>query len=75
MACQSCNSERIIDVGAKCSDMFWATLGSEEHNGYVLGHIGIGSGDYVEFSYCADCGHIQGTWPLPENISLKEEDE
>jgi hypothetical protein len=28
--------------------------------------MGIGGGDYVAFSYCLDCGQIQGDFPLPE---------
>ena len=27
-------------------------------------HLGIGGGDYIEFSYCGDCGQIQGDFPL-----------
>lgn len=72
MSCSECLSDRIIDVSAKCSDMCMVSLGTEEHDGYVPGGIGIGGGDYVEFSYCADCGKIEGTWPLPQDISIKE---
>ena len=27
--------------------------------------MGIGGGDYTEFSYCLDCGQIQGRFPVP----------
>jgi hypothetical protein len=66
MACQ-CGSIRIIHAGAKCSDRFWASYGNVQHEGYVPGELGIGSGDYLELSYCADCGHIQGFQPILES--------
>lgn len=66
MKCQRCNSDRIASVSAKCSDLcFWETAGIEK-DGYVPGDVGIGGGDYVELSYCLECGQIQGTWPIPK---------
>ena len=62
MACK-CGSDRIASVTAKCSDCCCVEFGSASHDGYVPGDIGIGGGDYVEFSYCLECGQIQGTWP------------
>lgn len=36
------------------------------YNGYVPDDIGIGEyGDYMRFTYCLDCGQIQGKFPLP----------
>ncbi len=64
--CKRCSSSRVANVGAKCSDMFNATIGLNEYDGYVPCDMGIGGGDYVEFSYCLDCGQIQKTFPLPE---------
>ena len=64
MACQKCNSERIIEVGGKCSDRFHAYIGDKETSGYVDSDLGIGGGDYIEIRYCMDCGQIQGEFPL-----------
>lgn len=75
MTCQRCDSDRIINAQAKCSDMFSASFGSEDYNGYVPDNIGVGSGDYMYLKYCADCGQIQGTWPLPSDLTLNEEEE
>lgn len=36
-----------------------------DHDGEVPENVGIGSGDYLRFSYCLDCGQIQGTFPIP----------
>lgn len=71
MLCQRCESTRVLSVNAKCSDLcsvrFW---GGKEQDGYVPSGFGIGGGDYVEFSYCADCGQIQGVFP-PAKLKTK----
>ena len=56
---------RIISVCGKTSDLCHVTFpdGSEE-DGYVPEDIGIGGGDYIKFSYCADCGKVQGDFPV-----------
>lgn len=65
MGCQKCGSTRIVRAGGKVSDMFGARIGEHDHEGYVPRDLGIGSGDYMELDYCADCGQIQGEFPLP----------
>lgn len=72
MKCQRCQSERVAKAGAKCSDMFSVSLGETEHQGYVPGDLGIGGGDYVEFSYCLDCGQLQGKFPL-ESAAIEKD--
>jgi len=74
MSCKRCNSEREATVDAKCSDLCNLNLGNREIDGYVPSDMGIGGGDYIEFSYCLDCGQIQGEFPLPET-KLEEEEE
>ena len=74
MNCQKCNSQRILSLSAKCSDLCFATLGTEEKDGYVPCDLGIGGGDYVEIQLCLDCGQLQGKFPIKKN-TLKEEDE
>lgn len=67
MTCK-CGSRRIYGVSAKCSDTctFWSKNGpsAQRMEGYVPDDAGIGGGDYIEFSYCLDCGRIQGDFPL-----------
>lgn len=65
---------RIMSVNGKTSDCFSGSLqsnhsleplnGGYDLNDYVPDDIGIGGGDYVEFSYCLDCGMIQGDFPV-----------
>lgn len=41
---------------------------TNEHEGYVPQEFGVGGGDYIEFSFCLECGQIQrgvGGFPLP----------
>jgi hypothetical protein len=44
MSCVNCESGRIINIYGKCSDLFSASMGRNEYNGYVLRNIGIGGG-------------------------------
>ena len=60
MKCQKCNDDHVIDVMAKCNDLCNISNSMSEYNGYVPSKIGIGKGDYIDFSYCPNCGQIQG---------------
>ena len=66
--CVRCNGTRIMSISAKCSDLFFCDMPNDdkfrEYRGYVPRGIGIGGSDYVEFSYCLDCGKIQGDFPI-----------
>lgn len=70
MECQKCKSERILNVNGKTSDCFNAMtcfpapLKCVELSDYPPMDIGIGGNDYIEFSYCLECGQIQGEFPL-----------
>lgn len=65
MNCEHCHSERVMKIDAKSSDLNFIEYGVAEHQGYVPNDIGIGGGDYVRFSWCLDCGKIQGINRLP----------
>lgn len=65
MSCQNCNSNRLINISAKCSDLCLIEIGDTEYDGYVPRDIGIGGGDYVRMTYCLECGQIHGDWPMP----------
>lgn len=65
MNCIKCNSLRIIEINAKCSDCCNIEINDKEHDGYVPYDINIGGGDYIRFSFCLNCGFIQNQFPLP----------
>lgn len=66
MNCDRCNSERVVSISGKCSDLFNANYSDKELTDYVPNDMGIGGGDYIEFSYCLECGKIQGEFPIPD---------
>lgn len=70
MECQRCKKSAMIHIQGKCDDKFTAQLGNVYGYGpdYVPDNIGIGKGDYIEFSYCAECGQIQGEFPVTKNV-------
>jgi len=72
MKCKKCNSERILEMGCKCSDRFIASIGSNEYEGYVPDDLGIGGGDYVEINVCLDCGQLCGNFPRPQTEMEKD---
>ena len=65
MACQKCKSERVFSVGAKCSDMFNASVprGPDSSPETFYEHEG----------FCGDCGQIQGEFPLDRTQMEMEE--
>jgi len=66
MECISCRSTRIINVSGKSRDMNFVLCLADNYKseGYVPDGLNIGSGDYIEFEYCANCGQIQGEFPI-----------
>lgn len=69
MSCQRCSGVRIVKMTAKCSDMCNCSMvndSKKETDGYVPRDMNIGGGDYVEFSFCLDCGQIQADFPVTE---------
>lgn len=76
MICKNCKSARISDINAKSDDRNTISVGNkEEHSCYVPRDMNIGGGDYVSFSYCLDCGMMQGNFPLPETELEQKETE
>ena len=61
--CQKCKAVSLVSISSKSSDLNFFRHLHREHDGYVLRDMGIGSGDYVEFTFCVNCGQIQGNWP------------
>jgi hypothetical protein len=66
MPCQKCGSERVANIGGKCSDMAHVSIPSEDydHHGYMPDLPSIGSGDYIDVLICLDCGQTQGSFPI-----------
>jgi hypothetical protein len=71
MNCTSCNSDRILSISAKCSDLFSMNYKGDCRQGYVPEMLFFGKdqyGDYVSMNFCLDCGKIQSKFPISENM-------
>lgn len=70
MTCECIMINRLATVSAKCSDLCSVELSDgRESEGYVPHYIGIGGADYIDFTYCLECGRIQEgdrMWPIAE---------
>ena len=66
--CDKCNSERVIEYSAKCSDLCTTNYKRKERQGYVpiIDRDIDAYGDYLQPAICLDCGKVQGTFPKPE---------
>jgi len=68
-----CGSIQIAKVYGRCVDQFQLIVPGYEndYNNDVPAGIGIGHGDFMEFSYCLDCGQIQGEFPISQKLIHK----
>jgi len=73
MKCRNCKSKRIQSVSAKCGDCCSLTINGKWRSDYVPDDSGIGSGDYIKFDLCLDCGMIQDNFPLSPTALEEEE--
>jgi hypothetical protein len=74
MNCQRCNSDRLVSIHGKTSDMFDMSAGEETRSGYVPTNLFFGRdgyGDYMEATFCAECGQIQAKFPISESAITK----
>jgi len=74
MTCK-CGSNRIAGIHGKCSDLGSVSIPhlDFEHQGYQM-DLGVGSGDYIDFELCLDCGQVQDFVPISdEEIKASEE--
>lgn len=62
MSCISCKKPNIMNVVAKCGDLYCGDH-AEGESSYVPSDLGIGGGDYIDFKLCLNCGQIQDKFP------------
>lgn len=72
--CNKCDSDRIVSINAKCSDLCTTTFNKTELNGYVPDDIGIGGGDCIEIDFCLSCGQIQSDVFPVDTAGIEKED-
>lgn len=73
--CFECNSPRVAEINAKCTDGCRIYIGDEIfHDGDIPTDMNIGGPDELVFSICLACGLLQDDFPL-EPTSLESEHE
>lgn len=74
MAC-NCTTDRVAHIQGKCNDLSSTQIPhlDFEHEGYVM-DLGVGSGDYIDFYLCLDCGKILNFTPISDE-EIKASDE
>lgn len=64
-SCQRCKSIRIAKIVITSKDRNLTTLPGCIIEGYPPIGVGLGvAGDDIRFTWCLDCGQIQGEWPV-----------
>ena len=64
---ECCNKKNLINFSGKVSDLFQIFIEGQElpSNLGVPSNLNLGrGGDYVDFSYCSNCGQMDGKFPL-----------
>ncbi len=61
--CFTCDKNTLVQVCSKSSDLNNFQHRHREYDGYVLKGMGIGEGDYIELTFCTNCGQIQDNFP------------
>ena len=64
MSCQSCKSDRVLSISAKCADLCGGTFKGKEFEGYAPSVNNICKGDYIDVTICLECGQVQGAFPV-----------
>ena len=66
MTCQRCNSDRILRISAKCSDLCFSKYKELEKDGYTPDLPFTEYGDYLSPTICMECGQVQGKFPVTD---------
>lgn len=66
MPCESCGSDLIVLIDAKCNDLCCVQYGGLEHDSYLPRGFQIGDMDYISLKICYSCGKLQGIIPMTD---------
>ena len=64
-----CKCARTITVQGKTDDrchVDYSHAAAVSYTGYVPEGLYIGDGDYLRVEFCADCGKVQGNFPIED---------
>lgn len=73
-SCDNCESDRILEINAKCADRCHSSYKGVDKSDYPPSIPGLCGNDYVDPSVCLDCGKVQGEFPVddPEGFDRLE---
>lgn len=66
--CIHCGDDKILYFGGKLSDMGELTYKKYSDESYIPDYSNIGSGDYINITFCLNCGKIQDKFPIDDRI-------
>lgn len=81
MTCK-CGSKRLMNLSGKSSDLHSWEIEHLKHegDGYAPDIPHVCDGDYIDFTFCLDCGQIQHFSPVSDEyliteLNIEEEEE
>lgn len=75
MKCENCDSDRVIDISAKCTDLCFYTYQEKEYDGYAPNIPGLCGDDYIDITLCLECGVFPGLeFPLKVKDIKKDQE-
>lgn len=71
-----CINPNIVKFNGKCGDLFTIEVdkGKFDTRYGVPSNIGDSHGDYIRFSFCANCGQMVGNFPIELDEDIEEND-
>lgn len=70
--CQQCNGSRMLMIDTQCVGQSIFNLDGCQKTYYdqIPNTLNIGTGKNINLIICANCGHVNGTWPLPHEAHI-----
>lgn len=68
--CQTCGSKQLLCISGKhsdCCDAIEVNDQTKSMEGYAPYIDDICGGDYIEITFCMECGQIQGKFPVTQD--------
>ena len=75
MNCDSCGSDRILQICGKVSDRGDYEFKGNVVDGYAPYVENVCDGDYIDPDICLNCGKVQGIFPIVNDPVMGEEEE
>src|SRR5688572_26691445 len=78
IACQ-CGSSRWLEVSGECERELFTCIkinGMAKQEGCVIPEdCNVGIDKFISFTMCLNCGHVQGDWPVREDIIIIDDND